>query len=99
MFRILILLLAGALAAQEARNHDQRGVQLAQSGDLPGATEQFRAALHLDPSYVDAWYHLGLAYNQARKTDEAMAAFEDALRVHPGYIQARYMLADCCRKR
>jgi tetratricopeptide (TPR) repeat protein len=103
MFRIAILLLAAAIFATaqevEVRRHDQEGVRLAQSGQLPAAIAQFRAALHLDPSYVEAWYHLGLAYNQARNTDDAMAAFEEALRIHSDYLEARYMLADCCRKR
>ena len=103
MFRIAILLLAASTFATaqevEVRRHDQDGVRLAQSGALPAAIEQFRAALHLDPSYAEAWYHLGLAYGQARNTDEAMAAFEEALRIHSDYLEARYMLADCCRKR
>src|SRR5690349_3447116 len=103
MLRIAILLLAAAIfvTAQEVevRHHDQDGVRLARSGELPAAIEQFQAALHQDPNYVDAWYHLGLAYEQGRNTDEAMAAFEEALRIHSDYVEARYMLADCCRKR
>jgi tetratricopeptide (TPR) repeat protein len=86
-------------SAEEASLLDQRGVNLAQSGDLSAAIEQFRSALHLNPNYAQAWYHLGLAYDQARKTDEAMDGFEEALRVEPNYVEARYMLADCCHKR
>jgi tetratricopeptide (TPR) repeat protein len=101
MPRVVILLLAASVfaAAQEASRYDRRGVQLAQTGDLTAAIEQFRAALRLDSHYADAWYHLGLAYNQAQKIDEATAAFEETLRLHPDYIEARYILADCCRKR
>jgi tetratricopeptide (TPR) repeat protein len=101
MLRIPTLLLAAATfaAVQDASHHDQRGVQLAQAGNLVAAIEQFQIALHLDPNYADAWYHLGLAYNQSQKTDAAMAGFEEALRLRPDHIEARYMLADCCRKR
>src|SRR5260370_38484898 len=84
---------------EEAKTYDQSGVRLAQGGNLSAAIEQFRAALRVSPSYADAWYHLGLAYDQARETDQAMAGFEEALRLHPDYVEARYMLADCCRKR
>lgn len=83
----------------DAASYDQRGVKLAQTGDFSGAIEQFQTALRLNANYADAWYHLGLAYDQARKTDEAMAGFVEALRLQPGYLEARYMLADCCRKR
>jgi superkiller protein 3 len=101
MPRIAFLVLVAGIfaAAQEASRHDQSGVQLAQTGDLAAAIEQFRAALSLDPNYAEAWYHLGLAYDQLQKTDEAIAGFEEALRLHPDHVEARYMLADCCRKR
>jgi len=85
--------------AAEAVACDQRGVKLAQSGDLAASIEQFRSALRLQPDYADAWYHLGLAYDQARQTDHAMSGFEEALWFKPDYVEARYMLADCCRKR
>ncbi|HEY7306444.1 MAG TPA: tetratricopeptide repeat protein [Bryobacteraceae bacterium] len=84
---------------QTAAAYDQHGVQLAQRGDLPAAIEQFRTALKLDPKEPAVWYHLGLAYDQARQTDEAMAGFEEALRLQPAHVEARYMLADCCHKR
>ena len=88
MLRIPTLLLAAATfaAVQDASHHDQRGVQLAQAGNLAAAIEQFQIALHLDPNYADAWYHLGLAII-SRKTDEAMAGFEEALRLRPDHIE------------
>src|SRR5437660_5562717 len=84
-----------AKGAEGASIYDQRGVSLAQSGELSAAIEQFRSALRLNPNYAEAWYHLGLAYDQARKTDDAMAGFEEALRMQPDYVEARYMFADC----
>jgi len=96
---VIVLLAAGVWAVQEAREFDNRGVQLAQSGNLTAAIDQFRAALGADPMYADGWYHLGLAYSQSQKTDEAMASCEEELRVYPDYLAARYMLADCCHKR
>jgi tetratricopeptide (TPR) repeat protein len=88
-----------AKPSEDVSIYDRRGVDLAQSGDLSAAIKQFRSALRLSPNYAQAWYHLGLAYDQARDTDQAMTGFEEALRVQPDYVEARYMLADCCRKR
>src|SRR6476620_1593033 len=53
--------------------YDQLGVESAQRGDLSAAIEEFHSALRLDPKEPNAWYHLGLAYNQSRQTDDAMA--------------------------
>src|SRR5450432_1500386 len=84
---------------QEAQRLDQRGVVLAQSGELNAALEQFQAAVRQDPNSIEARYHLALAYEQAGRTDEAMEAYQESLRMHPEFIQARYLLAACCAKR
>ena len=63
------------------------------------AVERFRAALQLAPEFPEAVYHLALAFDRMGRTDEAMANAEDALLLSPDLIQARYVLAGCCRKR
>jgi tetratricopeptide (TPR) repeat protein len=84
---------------EQAAHHDQRGVALAQSGDLTAAIQQFQSALRLDPSFAEARYHLALAYKRGGRTDDAISAYEEVLRLHPDIVEARYMLAECCAKR
>src|SRR3954447_21132227 len=57
---VIVLLAAGVWAVQEAREFDNRGVQLAQSGNLTAAIDQFRAALGADPMYADGGITSGL---------------------------------------
>lgn len=84
---------------EAAARYDQRGVDLAQAGDLGAAIEQFQTALRLSPDLAEAHYHLALAYQRRGQTDDAIHAHEEALRHQPDLIEARYMLAGCCAKR
>ena len=43
-------------------------------GELDKAIETYRAAIALDPDYVDAWHGLAMAYNDAQRHDEAIEA-------------------------
>ena len=44
----------------EAKTHYNRGTLLAERGDLDRAAEEFRAALRVDPHFVDAGHNLGV---------------------------------------
>ncbi len=49
-------------------------------------------ALACTSDNVVAHYHLGLAFFQQRRTDEAIAQFQKALEIQPDYAEARYNL-------
>jgi tetratricopeptide (TPR) repeat protein len=60
-------------APLSANTHFAAG-QLAQSQeDLPRATEQYLAALQVDPKFAPALLHLGMVYSTEQKFDDAIA--------------------------
>jgi tetratricopeptide (TPR) repeat protein len=58
------------------------------------AEQSFRAAIErdTDDSYASARYGLGRTLEQLRRTDEARAAYEEALAINPDYQDAREAL-------
>ncbi len=53
------------------------------SGDIPGAVESYEAALHLDPSDVEAQIHLGNLYVGLKRYSDAETKFRAALELQP----------------
>jgi len=51
------------------------------------AVPVFRRALAVNPRMVDAWNHLGESLEQLGRLDEALAAFEEGMRVSGGMAQ------------
>jgi tetratricopeptide (TPR) repeat protein len=47
------------------------GEALGRMGKLEEARKAFEAALRMDPAFVDAWYNMGVMYEQAGKSKEA----------------------------
>ncbi len=54
------------------------------SGDFPRAESLFRSALELDPCSRTCWRGLGTALRMMKRSDEAVAAFEQAVAAYPG---------------
>ncbi len=52
------------------------------------AIENGRKAIELDEKFVDAYYHIGLAYNYKRKYDAAIENFQDALNYDKNHIES-----------
>jgi tetratricopeptide (TPR) repeat protein len=65
-----------------------------QTGDTAAATESLRRLAHLLPQSPDAWYDLGLALETARRDDEAIAAFQKAMRLGPESVLSVNSLAE-----
>jgi tetratricopeptide (TPR) repeat protein len=69
------------------------GHALERSGDIPGAVESYEAALHLDPSDVEAEIHLGNLYVGLKRYSDAETKFRAALEAQPKSPQALLGLA------
>jgi len=67
------------------------GIARLKAGDLPRAIDALRAACNLNPEQVHYWYALGKALERQENND-AVAAYERALRLKPGYTKARFAL-------
>jgi serine/threonine protein kinase/tetratricopeptide (TPR) repeat protein len=79
-----------------------RGVNLYSLDNFPAAISALERATLIDPSYALAWAHLGRAYTTnaslqfggSEQYSKAQAAYEKALALDPGLIEARVYLAN-----
>ncbi len=93
-FPAVFVLLAASLsfAQEDARTAFLHGVELHRAGDLEGAIREYRAALQLDPSNVQALSNLGAALSASGRFDEAIARYQDALKLQPSLPGVRLNL-------
>jgi tetratricopeptide (TPR) repeat protein len=68
------------------------GRQLLAKGDAAGAVEQFRLATSLMASNAQAWNYLGVAAHQAGQGTQAVAAYQQAIRLNRDLVEARFNL-------
>jgi tetratricopeptide (TPR) repeat protein len=68
--------------------HNNLGVLFLKRGKLYEAASEFEWARKLLPGHPDPRVNLALALETAGKTSEAMAAYDAALEVYPGYLPA-----------
>ena len=74
--------------------HYNLGNDLLLRGNYSGAVKSFNRALRLYPTDVWALNNRGLAYQKQGKIKKARRDFEEALRIEPGFEQAKKNLAD-----
>ncbi|MBM4357133.1 MAG: tetratricopeptide repeat protein [Deltaproteobacteria bacterium] len=74
--------------------HLDRGWDLAQSGDARGAVESARRALELSPDSPEAYNLLGYAAALDGDFDEALEAYQQALALDDGYVEAMLSAAE-----
>jgi tetratricopeptide (TPR) repeat protein len=67
----------------EAKILYNKGTTLADAGDYAKAQEEFRAALKVDPRFVDAAYNLGVVLLSTGDAERAIAVLETALSIRP----------------
>jgi len=64
------------------------GTACARIGKFEKAEQAFRKELEIDPRQVDAYFNLGLIYNQQQKPKEAITNFEKAIELRPDDLQS-----------
>ncbi len=76
--------------------HLDRGWDLAQSGDARGAESSARRALELAPDSPEAFNLLGYVASLEGDTDEAIEAYQQAIALDDGYVEAMLNAAELC---
>jgi tetratricopeptide (TPR) repeat protein len=54
---------------------------------------QFKTAIALDPQFPEAYFQLGVLYDQEKITRVAITQYQMAVRLRPGFAKAHYRLA------
>lgn len=82
------------LAAQDtARQHAERGIDLAQSGNLPAAETELRRAMQLDPHNAEVLGNLGTVLAMEGKLEESTPILKEAAQLNPQALVLRQYLA------
>jgi tetratricopeptide (TPR) repeat protein len=68
-------------------------VDLFGEGKLDEAVERYRAAIAIDPAFVDAWHGLAMAYHDAGRHAEAIEAGKKLCELAPDDILAHTSLS------
>lgn len=84
------------VAAKLANQHAALGDAYVESGGLPQAIDQYRAALQLGPGFHDLRYKLGRLLLEAGRALDAREQFEIIARERPNFLDAQAMLGLAC---
>jgi Flp pilus assembly protein TadD len=76
-------------AGSGAQLHADRGVQLMQGGDLPGAEVELRQAVKLSPRDPTFLADLGVVLGMEKRLADSNHWFEEALKLDPGNVSIR----------
>ena len=68
------------------------GEELLEEGEFVAAIKKFRIATDLLPDHPQAWNFLGLAYHRSGQPEDAIKAYQQALRLNVDFLTARYNL-------
>jgi len=89
----LTVVLASLLSGQPADPTLPGALNLLQSGDASGAAKMLESVTSHEPRNGRAWRNLGVAYQQLKEPDRAIAAFERALNEQPEMVAPIYQIA------
>jgi tetratricopeptide (TPR) repeat protein len=82
-----------ALAPRHAQKDYEKGIQLAQKGDLENAEKRLKAATDVYPKYAIAWFALGEVEQRQGRNDEARKAWQAAVAADNKYVSPCEALA------
>jgi Flp pilus assembly protein TadD len=81
---------AAAKPVRKAQDLLRTGIRQGEDKDFSGATRTFRKILVLEPANKFAWYNLGVVAQHEKRTADARAAYDHALKIDPGFESALY---------
>jgi len=70
-----------------------KGISLFEAGDAAAAIGTLLNSVKAHPDDAMAWHYLGRSYNRLGKNDEAIAAFQHAVKLQPTFSDSRVGLA------
>ncbi len=79
---------ADAVMIEAAAQESQRGILLAQKGEMKAAIEAFERAIQLNPEDGRVYLHLGNAYLETSKLEAAAQACQKAVELLPDFAEA-----------
>jgi tetratricopeptide (TPR) repeat protein len=76
-----------AMDPDDARVNNGMGVALTAAGGAKGAIFYLKKATQSNPNFLDAFYNLGTAEMQEHRVEEAIDAWQNVVRIYPGFFQ------------
>jgi tetratricopeptide (TPR) repeat protein len=74
------------------------GILLKNQGEVEEAETLFKEALHADPAFAPALYHLGTVLEESDRTEAAVQALVRAAAANPAYAEPHFALARIYRR-
>jgi tetratricopeptide (TPR) repeat protein len=86
LFIITVVCIPAAAYSADATNLYDEGRTLTVSGNYTGAISVYSQAVTLDPEYYEAWNGMADAFNRNGQFNDALAASNRSLEIHPDYV-------------
>ncbi|MFQ5647281.1 MAG: tetratricopeptide repeat protein [bacterium] len=84
---------SGLEPQERAREFYERGMEAAEKHDYGTAIVDLKYAIHLNPAYREAYYSLGVVYQNVGGLENATESFESFLQFSPDHLDTHIRLA------
>jgi tetratricopeptide (TPR) repeat protein len=75
---------------KDAATYHKDGLKFWKANNFDAATESFRKAIDVDPTFVPAYFHWGNMLFQLDRFDEAIAKYREATELEPKLLAAYF---------